>query len=409
MSRKKKSLPPGVRYRNGRYTFRYDVIDPATGNRIQKETPSFSTPTQAYNEGIKIKAQILEGTYVDEKNMTIRQLRDAFLKHYEQTGVKENTVRKRKESLNRLVEEYGGYKAKDFSASQYRKILYMLKESGNKKKKGAGLSKESLILFHTACKMMFDWAESENIIRENRIKNIKLPIYQQTVEEIESEEEIPRYLEAAELAKLINHVKIKKDHLSQQLWRMYYVLSHSGLRVGEICCLEDKDILEVTKQISVTKTQLYRPGGVENFGRNTPKNKPSIRKVDVSANVIKVLRDQLSWRNQFKMSVRDRYNDSNYVFINCQKKPGCAMHIHTVERMMKIHLQEVGLPTSITPHSLRHTFVSLMAEAGLDLAAIQKLIGHSSGSKITERIYLHVTNKRKRAAVELLDELTKIM
>ncbi|GJM84161.1 hypothetical protein HMSSN139_66570 [Paenibacillus sp. HMSSN-139] len=67
-------------------------------------------------------------------------------------------------------------------------------------------------------------------------------------------------------------------------------------------------------------------------------------------------------------------------------------------------LVKAKLPQNITPHSLRHTYTSLMAEAGVELAAIQQLLGHKNDNT-TKMIYLHVTNPKKRSAVEKLDML----
>ena len=52
-------------------------------------------------------------------------------------------------------------------------------------------------------------------------------------------------------------------------------------------------------------------------------------------------------------------------------------------------------------HSLRHTFVSLMAEKGAPLAAVQKLVGHSNPSMT--RHYTHTTDAAALNAARLLE------
>lgn len=48
----------------------------------------------------------------------------------------------------------------------------------------------------------------------------------------------------------------------------------------------------------------------------------------------------------------------------------------------------------LTPHALRHTHTSLLAEQGVTLEAISRRLGHAD-SEITKKIYLHVTEKMK--------------
>jgi integrase len=71
------------------------------------------------------------------------------------------------------------------------------------------------------------------------------------------------------------------------------------------------------------------------------------------------------------------------------------------------HLQKLlaaaGLPR-IRFHDARHSFVSWAHEAGIDIPTISKLVGHSS-TRVTEQIYLHVFEQKKRDAVEKLDAL----
>lgn len=62
-------------------------------------------------------------------------------------------------------------------------------------------------------------------------------------------------------------------------------------------------------------------------------------------------------------------------------------------------LKKTKLNPVLTPHSLRHTHTSLLAEAGVKLEEIKDRLGHED-DEVTERIYLHVTKVMKTEAAD---------
>lgn len=75
------------------------------------------------------------------------------------------------------------------------------------------------------------------------------------------------------------------------------------------------------------------------------------------------------------------------------------------EQKMNEYLKEVmkvlGIRKNITYHCSRHTFATLFLEAGGSVEVLQNLLGHS---KIEQTmVYVHLTDKRKRQQIELLD------
>ncbi len=77
------------------------------------------------------------------------------------------------------------------------------------------------------------------------------------------------------------------------------------------------------------------------------------------------------------------------VFLNCE---GVGLTTRSIERFMKYWLVLAGLPATLTPHKLRHSFATHLLSHGADLRAVQELLGHASPA--TTQIYTHLAPER---------------
>lgn len=80
--------------------------------------------------------------------------------------------------------------------------------------------------------------------------------------------------------------------------------------------------------------------------------------------------------------------------------------IKFVENRMSRLLKLAQLNDGLTPHSLRHTHTSLLAEAGVGLPEIMDRLGHVDDAT-TRNVYLHVTKTKKKEASQKFSELMR--
>jgi site-specific recombinase XerD len=83
------------------------------------------------------------------------------------------------------------------------------------------------------------------------------------------------------------------------------------------------------------------------------------------------------------------------LFIN---KSRSRLSTRSVWLVLKRYLAHAGIPQTVSPHKLRHSFATHMLDAGADLRSVQTLLGHASLS--TTQIYTHVTTERLKTAYD---------
>jgi integrase len=114
------------------------------------------------------------------------------------------------------------------------------------------------------------------------------------------------------------------------------------------------------------------------------KTKRSRRTLALPQRCVDALRDHRIRQVALRQQAGSRWQDNDLVFPSRVGTPWDASH---VRREFRAVVATAGLdPGAWTPRELRHSFVSLMSDAGVPVEHIARLVGHS-GTTTTETVY----------------------
>jgi len=170
----------------------------------------------------------------------------------------------------------------------------------------------------------------------------------------------------------MEEVRLFLDSVSPRFRNFFTVAFFTGMRFGEMAGLKWH---HVDFRLGVIKVRETRVMGEE--GR--PKTKKSTRDIKILPPVKEALQDQR----------KETFGKSDYVFLNQYDKNIDPMS-------MNFHVWKPGLKKAgLTPRSLyqtRHTFATLMLDAGEHPGWVQKMMGHETMQMIYEKYYSHIKN-----------------
>ncbi len=174
----------------------------------------------------------------------------------------------------------------------------------------------------------------------------------------------------------------------------FKVVLYSGLREGELFSLRWKDYNEQKRTLTVDSNFVCAKidGKYKMVEQESTKTDAGTRVVPLANSCIDALN-----------KIREMSNfTSDKDLIVCNKDGGPIMPSN-FKKSLDALCKFAGI-RHITPHSLRHTFASMLIRKGVDIKIVSELLGHSS-IKITYDTYVHIIKEQKQQAISLLDEL----
>ncbi|WML24135.1 site-specific integrase [Neobacillus sp. OS1-33] len=369
--------------------------DPSTGRRKQKTKGGFRTKQEAETAATDLIYELNQGTYVQEQNVVFKDFASEWLLMYsEKNNVKPGTIRIRQHEINKLLPYFSLLKLKDITSKRYQDALNDLKEKG--------YADNTLDGVHRTGRMIFKKAIEMRLIKNDPTEFAYLKKDRKTIEELE-EQEIPKYMEKEELALLLQTAAQKGLDMD---YPIFLTLSYTGMRAGELVALKWKDIDFEEHTISITKTYYNPTNNTLEYQLVPPKTRKSRRTIVVDEEVIAALKKHMLAQQKVQKYFGEAYLDEEFIFAKSEKQPGYPIFIKTVENRMARLLKLANLSPELTPHSLRHTHTSLLAEAKVGLEEIMDRLGHCD-DETTKNVYLHVTKEMKKEASHKFAQLMR--
>ncbi|MDF0478962.1 site-specific integrase [Vagococcus sp. PNs007] len=231
----------------------------------------------------------------------------------------------------------------------------------------------------------------------NPIQYVKMPRFVVSVKD--SKEELnDSYLSNSE----IKDLTLKIDNYSDIIYRtLFQVMLQTGMRVSEVLALKKEDIDCDNNVIKVYKT-LYRPGNaIKNYELTSPKTRFSTRAVYVSEELIDKLKILIKLiENERRVEVFQVDDDFLFIYLKSRFRDYPITKGQVNRRLLKV-IEKTTIKKEFTSHKFRHVHITQLAEAGVSLKAIKERVGHID-SKVTEQIYLHVTQEERKNIPEKL-------
>lgn len=332
-------------------------------------------------------AAIENGDYFEPSKLTFHQFAQKWFDEYAKPNLAPKTVHRYKEMMNsRIMAELGHLKLDKIKPLHLVEFYNKLRQDGARLdgKKG-GLSPQTIRHHHRLIHTMLETAVKWELIKSNPADNVPPPKVKKQEAKFLEEDEVHALLEALKEAPLKYQVAI-------------LLTLSAGLREGELMGLRWENVDFNENTIRIIQASQHIPG-MGTFIKD-PKNDTSKRTIKIPSTVMDLLKQYEIEQSKNKLKFGELYNDTGYVFVQFN---GELMNTYSPSKWFREFLKRNNLK-HITFHQLRHTSASLLVNAGLDIGAISKRLGHSNKST-TLNIYSHALKSADEAAAEKMEAM----
>lgn len=385
--------------KDGRYRYRYTD---KSGNRKAvyawklvktDKTPQGKREDLSLREKEKqIEKDLDEGINTTSANMTVAEL----ILYYIETKPKlANATRNNYLHItekNIKTNVFGSLKISNVKKSDvknYYSYLY-------KKKK---FSVGTIQLYQNLIYPAFQLAVEDNLIRLNPCKGCMKEYVRGSM----SSTKYP--LTVKEQTNLLRFVE------NHNIYSKYYVMIAfmlgTGCRIGEMMGLTWNDIDFENAFVDINHQVIYKKKDGKTVHYVEPPKNRTVRKIPLQKDIMRILKKHKE-NTYFLSRMAEVSVDGldTFVFLNSQMNlytPNTIVRaFHEIREVYNETVEdETELLRDFSPHTLRHTFCTRMAEKGVDVKVLQEIMGHKNIS-VTMQVYNHADFERAQKEVQAL-------
>jgi len=372
-----------IRRRGARsWELKFDVgADPVTGRRHIRYQSFKGSKRDAEIELARLVAQNAAGEGIDPSKATIAQFVERWDRDWASVSVSAKTAERYRQILRLyVVPHLGAVRIQKLRPVHLNELYAKLLRSGGHG--GRSLSARSVGHVHRVLHRLLGHAATWGVVAQNVAAPVGPPPVPDNEISILTEDQISatlKHLEGRTLRPIVSF------------------LLGTGARRGEALALRWKDadlekgIVRIERSIEQTKTGLRF---------KAPKTKNGRRNVAISPWLTAELRAHRARQQERRMSLgMGRAPEDSLVFARWDGSPR-APHWLT----QKFALAMSALQIECTLHGLRHTHVSQLIAAGLDVLTISRRIGHAKAA-ITLGVYGHLFSNTDGRAAEIIEAI----